>query len=71
MDIYLGKPRGFCAGVVRAIEIAEHSIKKFGSPVYIKHQIVHNPHVVTALEKKGATLTKQYTMESSLPEMQG
>ena len=50
MDIYLGKPRGFCAGVVRAIEIAEHSIKKFGSPVYIKHQIVHNPHVVTALE---------------------
>ena len=54
MDIYLGKPRGFCAGVVRAIEIAEHSIKKFGSPVYIKHQIVHNPHVVTALEKKGA-----------------
>ena len=54
MDIYLGKPRGFCAGVVRAIEIAEHSIKKFGPPVYIKHQIVHNPHVVTALEEKGA-----------------
>ena len=54
MDIYLGKPRGFCAGVVREIEIVEHSIEKFGSPIYIKHQIVHNPHVVAAIEKKGA-----------------
>ena len=54
MKIYLGTPRGFCAGVVRAIEIVEKAIEKFGAPIYIKHEIVHNKYVVEALGKKGA-----------------
>jgi len=54
MKIYLGTPRGFCAGVVRAIEIVEKAIERFGAPVYIKHEIVHNKYVVEALGKKGA-----------------
>ena len=54
MKVYLGVPRGFCAGVVRAIDIVELALKKFGPPVYVKHQIVHNPHVVNDLENKGA-----------------
>ena len=54
MKIYLGLPRGFCAGVVRAIDIVELALDKFGPPVYVKHQIVHNAFVVTDLEKKGA-----------------
>ena len=53
MKVYLGIPRGFCAGVVRAIDIVELALKKYGSPIYVKHQIVHNPFVVTSLEKKG------------------
>jgi 4-hydroxy-3-methylbut-2-enyl diphosphate reductase len=54
MKVYLGVPRGFCAGVVRAIDIVELALQKFGAPVYVKHEIVHNPHVVTSLEEKGA-----------------
>ena len=54
MQILLANPRGFCAGVVRAIDIVELALKKYGSPVYVKHQIVHNPHVVNDLESKGA-----------------
>ena len=54
MNVYLGVPRGFCAGVVRAIDIVELALKKFGPPIYVKHQIVHNPHVVKDLESKGA-----------------
>lgn len=54
MIVYLGVPRGFCAGVVRAIDVVELALKKFGTPVYVKHQIVHNPYVVNSLEKKGA-----------------
>ncbi|MFL2804127.1 MAG: 4-hydroxy-3-methylbut-2-enyl diphosphate reductase [Dehalococcoidia bacterium] len=54
MKVYLGVPRGFCAGVVRAIDIVELALKKFGPPIYVKHQIVHNPHVVNDLENKGA-----------------
>ena len=54
MNVYLGVPRGFCAGVVRAIDIVELALKKYGSPIYVKHQIVHNPHVVNDLELKGA-----------------
>ena len=45
LKIYLASPRGFCAGVKRAIEIVEKSINKFGSPVYVRHEIVHNKHV--------------------------
>ncbi len=54
MDVYLGSPRGFCAGVVRAVEIVERALKRYGAPVYVKHQIVHNPHVVADLESRGA-----------------
>lgn len=54
MKVYLGVPRGFCAGVVRAIDIVELALKHFGPPVYVKHQIVHNPYVVKSLEAKGA-----------------
>ena len=54
MKVYLGVPRGFCAGVVRAIDVVELALKKYGSPVYVKHQIVHNPFVVDSLEHKGA-----------------
>ena len=54
MKVLLGVPRGFCAGVVRAIEIVELALMKYPHPVYVKHQIVHNPHVVKSLEDKGA-----------------
>jgi 4-hydroxy-3-methylbut-2-enyl diphosphate reductase len=47
-------PRGFCAGVVRAIDVVELALERFGPPVYVKHQIVHNPYVVQSLEDKGA-----------------
>ena len=54
MEVVLSSPRGFCAGVVRAIEVVELCLEKFGPPVYVKHQIVHNPYVVASLEKKGS-----------------
>ena len=54
LKIYLASPRGFCAGVKRAIEIVEKSINKFGSPVYVRHEIVHNKQVVEELKQKGA-----------------
>ena len=54
MKVYLGVPRGFCAGVVRAIDVVELALERFGPPVYVKHQIVHNPYVVQSLEDKGA-----------------
>ena len=54
IKIYLASPRGFCAGVDRAIEIVKKSIKKFGTPVYVRHEIVHNKNVVDSLKKIGA-----------------
>jgi 4-hydroxy-3-methylbut-2-en-1-yl diphosphate reductase len=54
MKVILAQPRGFCAGVVRAIEIVERALKKYGPPVYVRHEIVHNKHVVESLKKKGA-----------------
>ena len=54
MKVYLGVPRGFCAGVDRAIDVVELALDRFGPPVYVKHQIVHNPYVVKSLEEKGA-----------------
>ena len=54
MKVYLGVPRGFCAGVVRAIDVVDLALDRYGSPVYVKHQIVHNPYVVKSLEAKGA-----------------
>ncbi|MEW6450206.1 MAG: 4-hydroxy-3-methylbut-2-enyl diphosphate reductase [Pseudomonadota bacterium] len=52
--IILAQPRGFCAGVVRAVEIVERALDKFGAPVYVRHEIVHNKHVVEDLKGKGA-----------------
>ena len=52
--ILLAQPRGFCAGVVRAIDIVERALKKFGPPVYVRHEIVHNKYVVNDLKQKGA-----------------
>ena len=54
MKLLLSKPRGFCAGVVRAIETVERALELWGPPIYVKHQIVHNRHVVEDLEEKGA-----------------
>ena len=54
MKVILAKPRGFCAGVTRAIETVEKALVKFGSPIYVRHEIVHNKYVVESLRKKGA-----------------
>ncbi len=65
MKVYLGVPRGFCAGVVRAIDVVELALQKFGPPVYVKHEIVHNPHFDRSLEAKGA-ITVEHVEE--IPE---
>jgi 4-hydroxy-3-methylbut-2-en-1-yl diphosphate reductase len=54
LKIYLAAPRGFCAGVVRAIEIVERALAQYGAPVYVRHEIVHNRYVVDDLKAKGA-----------------
>ena len=54
MEVLLSSPRGFCAGVVRAIDVVDICLRKYGPPVYVKHQIVHNPYVVNDLELRGA-----------------
>ncbi len=59
MKVFIGAPRGFCAGVVRAIDLVEIALERFGAPVYVKHQIVHNSHVVDSLEAKGAITVEE------------
>jgi len=59
LKILLSAPRGFCAGVERAIEIVEKSIQKYGAPVYVRHEIVHNKYVVDDLKKKGAVFVEE------------
>ena len=59
MRVVLAQPRGFCAGVERAIEIVERAIEKFGPPVYVRHEIVHNRHVVESLRAKGAIFVEE------------
>ena len=59
LKIYLASPRGFCAGVKRAIEIVEKSLTKYGKPVYVRHEIVHNKQVVESLKKKGAIFVEE------------
>jgi len=54
VKVYLAQPRGFCAGVVRAIDIVDRALVKYGKPVYVRHEIVHNRHVVDTLKSKGA-----------------
>ena len=53
-EIIMAEPRGFCAGVDRAIDIVEHALAKFGAPIYVRHEIVHNTHVVDDLRARGA-----------------
>jgi len=67
MIVFLGSPRGFCAGVVRAIDSVEIALKKYGSPIYVKHQIVHNTYVAKQLEQKGAITVEKI---SEIPEEQ-
>ncbi|MDC6465715.1 4-hydroxy-3-methylbut-2-enyl diphosphate reductase [Pelagibacteraceae bacterium] len=59
IKIFLAAPRGFCAGVVRAIDIVEKALAKYGAPVYVRHEIVHNKHVVDDLKKKGAIFVEE------------
>ena len=59
LKIILAQPRGFCAGVERAIEIVEKSIQKYGTPVYVRHEIVHNKYVVDDLKNKGAIFVEE------------
>ena len=54
MQVILAQPRGFCAGVVRAIKIVERGLEIYGTPVYVLHEIVHNRHVVEDLKNQGA-----------------
>ena len=59
--VILAKPRGFCAGVERAIEVVEQALERFPGPVYVRKEIVHNPHVVSALRQKGARFVDELT----------
>ena len=65
MKVILAQPRGFCAGVVRAIEIVELALRKYGPPVYVRHEIVHNRHVVERLKSMGARFVEEL---SEVPE---
>ena len=58
-EVVLAEPRGFCAGVDRAIEIVERALKKFGAPIYVRHEIVHNTYVVDDLKSKGAVFIEE------------
>jgi 4-hydroxy-3-methylbut-2-enyl diphosphate reductase len=59
MDVLLANPRGFCAGVERAIEIVERALAQFGAPIYVRHEIVHNQYVVEDLRAKGAVFVEE------------
>ncbi|MEL6414754.1 MAG: 4-hydroxy-3-methylbut-2-enyl diphosphate reductase, partial [Pseudomonadota bacterium] len=59
LTILLAAPRGFCAGVDRAIQIVEEALTKWGAPVYVRHEIVHNQHVVSRLEELGAVFVEE------------
>jgi 4-hydroxy-3-methylbut-2-enyl diphosphate reductase len=59
LTLLLAAPRGFCAGVDRAIQIVERALERYGAPVYVRHEIVHNRHVVEELERKGAVFVEE------------
>ncbi|MEE3119901.1 MAG: 4-hydroxy-3-methylbut-2-enyl diphosphate reductase, partial [Pseudomonadota bacterium] len=66
--LILANPRGFCAGVDRAIQIVERALDLYGAPVYVRHEIVHNRQVVSALEKKGAVFVDEiYEVPDGVP----
>ena len=66
MQVFLAAPRGFCAGVVRAVDIVEIALERHGAPVYVKHEIVHNPHVVSDLESQGAVTVETVDVEAAV-----
>ena len=59
IDVFLAQPRGFCAGVDRAIAIVEEALRIHGAPVYVRHEIVHNKRVISMLEDKGAIFVEE------------
>ncbi|MEO0590708.1 MAG: 4-hydroxy-3-methylbut-2-enyl diphosphate reductase, partial [Pseudomonadota bacterium] len=59
LKLLIAAPRGFCAGVDRAIEIVEKALERYGAPVYVRHEIVHNKYVVEGLKAKGAVFVKE------------
>ena len=65
LEVILAQPRGFCAGVVRAVDIVERALRVYGAPVYVRHEIIHNKHVVDALRHKGARFVEKV---SDIPE---
>src|SRR3712207_9260181 len=65
LKVFLAAPRGFCAGVERAVDIVELALRAYGAPVYVRHAIVHNTHVVADLEAKGAVFVED---EREVPE---
>ena len=65
-DIVLAEPRGFCAGVDRAIEIVDRALQKFGTPVYVRHEIVHNTFVVEDLKQRGAIFIEDFARLSKI-----
>ena len=68
LTILLAAPRGFCAGVDRAIQIVELALEKYGAPVYVRHEIVHNKYVVDSLLEKGAVFVEEL---DEIPEDEG
>ena len=70
MKVFLANPRGFCAGVERAIEIVERAIDKHGAPIYVRHEVVHNRFVVEDLKKKGAIFVDEITYRNDSVRIQ-
>jgi 4-hydroxy-3-methylbut-2-enyl diphosphate reductase len=65
LTVILSRPRGFCAGVVRAVQIVEEALQRYGAPIYVRHEIVHNKHVVAGLMERGAVFVDDV---SEIPE---
>ena len=63
MEVLLAQPRGFCAGVERAIGIVERALELHGAPIYVRHEIVHNKYVVDDLRRKGAVFVEELERE--------
>ena len=69
LDVYLAGPRGFCAGVERAILMVQEAIKKYGAPVYVRHEIVHNKYVVDNLKEEGAIFIEELSEIDQLDDL--